>query len=230
MADSNQQCTISMAESTITPDHVVTEDRRNVSLLPAELWLQILEHEDPKHLWLSVRNVSPVYQSLVERLFTSKYLQRLQIALSLPRRDAASSKLKWPGDAIPGSQLVMAYARLSQDGNRVHLVSPTVVQDRNGERTIEELRNTGILPKERLEEAPTNVNMSTHPMASLTVKLRVEVEWNEVKKRWVWDVEWRSVLSRFFDAKDRQGKRWPTAVLRLPGSEKMRGAAIQAWR
>ena len=199
-----------MAELTIKREQTTTENGGATPQLPTEIWLQVLEYDDPKHLWLSVRNVSRRYQEIVERLFRSQYLQRIKIAFSLPRRDAASSRLKWPGDAIPGSQLVMAYVGLSADGNRLRVESQTVVKDRNGEKTVEELRNAGILPRQRLEEAPTNVNMNTNPLASLPVKLEVVVEWDEVRKRWAWDVEWRVLLSRFFDAKDRQGKRLPT--------------------
>ena len=106
----------------------------------------------------------------------------------------------------------MAYIRLSEDGKRLRLESQTVVEDRNSRKTLEELRDAGTLSKERLEEAPTNVNMSTHPMASLMIKLPVNVEWDETRKVWAWDVEWRNLLSRFFDAKDKQAKRWPTTA------------------
>jgi hypothetical protein len=209
-----------MAESTINGEQTTTEKRGTTPQLPTEIWLQVLEHDDPKHLWMSVRNVSRKYQEIVERLFRSQYLQRIKIAFSLPRRDAASSRLKWPGDAIPGSQLVMAYAGLSADGSQLRVQSQTVVKDRNGEKTVEELRDAGVLPRQRLEEAPTNVNMSTNPLASLPVKLEVVVEWDEVQKRWAWDVEWRVLLSRFFDAKDRQGKRWPSKAPSIAPQQK----------
>ena len=183
---------------------------KSIPLLPTELWLQILEHDDPKHLWLTVRNVSKMYKDRVERLFTSVYLHKLRIALSLPRRDPATSKLKWRGDPIPNSQLVMAYGQLNEDGTRVRMESPKMVKDRSSNRTLEELKDAGTLPKERLEEAPTNVNMSAHPMAALTIKLPVHVDWDEGQKIWVWEIEWRKVLSRFYEAKDKQSKRWPT--------------------
>ena len=196
----------------IPPIQDTTANFRITPVLPTEIWLQILEHDDPKHLWLSVRNASRLYKDLVERLFTSVYLHRLKIALSLPRRDPATSKLKWRGDPIPGSQLVMAYTRLSEDGNQLRLESPIMVKDRNSEKTLEELRAAGTLPKERLEEAPTNVNMSTHPMAALPIKLPVQADWDDAQKVWVWEIDWRNLLSRFFDAKDKQSKRWPTSA------------------
>ncbi len=211
MARGLQDPTHFMIESTTTYDQDLIGDLKQTTL-PTELWLQILEYDDPKHLWLSVRNASRAYRDYVERLFTSKYLHNLRIALSLPRRDPATSKLKWRGDPIPGSQLVMAYTRLSDDRKRLHLESPAVAKDRNSEKTLVELKDTGTLPKERLEEAPTNVNMSTHPMASLTIKLPVHVKWDVTRNIWTWEVDWRDLLSRFFDAKERQGRRWPTTA------------------
>lgn len=199
-----------MINSTTNSNQNAIETSKHTPILPNEIWLQILENDDPKHLWLSVRNVARTYRDCVERLFTSKYLHRLKIALSLSRRHPATSKLKWRGDPIPGSQLVMVYNRLSEDGKRLRLESSTLVKDGHSERTLEELKDAGTLPKERLEEAPTNVTMSTHPMAGLTIKLSVHVDWDEAQKVWAWEIEWRSLLSRFFDAVDKQAKRWPT--------------------
>jgi len=201
-----------MSRQTVTLYRVADEGSRTTPLLPTEIWLQILEYDDLKHLWLHVRNVSRSFADCVERLFTTQYLYRVKVALSLPRRDPATSKLKWRGDPIPGSQLEMVCNRLSEDRNRLLLESSTVVKDRNSEKTLEELRNAGTLPKERLEEAPTNVNISSHPMASLTIKLPVHVDWDGERKIWVWEAEWRGLLSRFFDAKDKQSRRWPTVA------------------
>lgn len=213
-----------MFKDTGTIHQIAIKSSQDTPVLPTEIWLQILELDDTKHLWVSVRNVSRGYKDRVERLFTSKYLRRLKVALSLPRRDPATSKLKWRGDPIPGSQLVMTYKGLSKDEKRLRLESSIVVKDRNSEKTLEELRDVGTLPKERLEEAPTNVNLSNHPMASLTIKLPVHVDWDEVRKLWIWDVEWRSLLSRFFDAKDKQGNRWPTKMEgMIPRSSSWRG-------
>ncbi|KAJ4992224.1 hypothetical protein SVAN01_02243 [Stagonosporopsis vannaccii] len=207
MDRSFQESILFMSKQTTTSYRDKIENLRGIPLLPTEIWLLIFEYDDLKHLWSYVRNVSRAFRDCVERLFTSKYLQRLKVALSLPRRDPATTKLKWRGDPIPGSQLVMSYTGLSEDKKRLRLQSPTVVKDRNSEKTLEELRDAGTLPKERLEEAPTNVNMSTHPMASLTIKLPVHVDWDEEQKIWVWEVEWRDLLGRFFDAKDKQKRR-----------------------
>lgn len=181
-------------------------------LLPTEIWLQILEHDNPKHLFLSVRHVSRTYKACVERLFTSKYLSGLSIALSLPRRDPATGKLRWRGDPIPGSQLKMTYKQLSEDERRIFLESPVVLKDRSSEKTVEELREAYTLPKERLEEAPAYVSMSTHSFTGLTIDVPVRVDWDGMRKIWVWELDWRMLLSRFYDAKERQGKRWPSST------------------
>jgi hypothetical protein len=94
----------------------------------------------------------------------------------------------------------------------LQLESLAVLKDRSTKKTVEELKDAGTLPKERLEQAPAYVNMSTHPMAGLTVPVPVHVDWDETRKIWTWNVAWRNLLSRFFEAKERQGKRWPTTA------------------
>lgn len=84
------------------------------------------------------------------------------------------------------------------------LESPVVVKDRSGERTVEELKNAETLTKERLEEAPAYVNMSLRSFAGVRVDIPVRVSWNEVKKIWIWSVEWRKLLSRFYAAKEKR--------------------------
>lgn len=197
--------------SMVQPSNTSQDDIKtvmNTSALPAEIWLQILEQSDHQHLWLSVRNVCHAHKDYVERLFTSKYLADLSIALSLPRRDPATGKMKWPGDVIPMSQLKLTHSQLSKDGNHVRLQSSTIVQDRHTQKLVEELKLDGTLPKERLEEAPAYVNMSTYSFAGITIPMPVKVVWDEARKIWTWDVEWRKVLSGFYNAKERRKARW----------------------
>ncbi|KAF1931859.1 uncharacterized protein M421DRAFT_322168 [Didymella exigua CBS 183.55] len=139
---------------------------------PAEIWLQTLEYVDHQHLWLSVRNVCRTHKDCVERLFTSKHLANLSIALSLPRRDPA-----------------------------------TVVKDRYTQKFMEELKVNGTLPKERLGEAPAYLNMSTYSFTGIKIHIPVRVDWDEARKIWTWDVEWRNVLGDFYDAKEKRKAR-----------------------
>lgn len=193
-----------------------------IAFLPPEIWLQILEFDDPKHLWLSARNISTTHKDCVERLFTSKHISKLSIALSLPRRDPATGKLKWRGDPIPGSQLKMMYSGISEDGRYLCLESSRVVKDLSNERTLEELNIAGTLPKARLEEAPAYVSMSSMSFAGATIDMPVHVDWDEARKIWVWDVQWRRLLSQFYAEKEKQGRRWP--------SKKQREVVRREWR
>jgi hypothetical protein len=209
MARASQESTKLMIEQpNSTQSQNVVETVKNTPALPAEIWLQILEHDDHQHLWLSVRNASRALRDCVERLFTSKYLTDLSIALSLPRRDPATGKMKWPGDPIPTSQLKLTSSQLSKDGRYVRLESSTVIKDRHTQKSVEELRENGTLPKERLEEAPAYVNMSTYSFAGITLHMPVWVDWDEEQRIWTWDVEWRRVLTGYYNAKEIRKARW----------------------
>lgn len=190
-------------------NHNVAETVTETPALPAEIWLQILEHDDHQHLWMSVRNASHALRDCVERLFASKYLADLSIALSLPRRDPATGKMKWPGDPIPMSQLKLTYCGFNEDGRSLRLKSSTVVQDWHNPISVEELRENGTLPKERLEEAPAYVNLSKIScVAGITVHMPVRVDWDEGRKVWTWDVDWRRVLSCYYHAKEIRKANW----------------------
>lgn len=203
MACASQASTTPMIEQpNRTEDRNVVNTVKNTPALPAEIWLNILEYDDPQHLWLAVRNVSRALRDRVERLFTSTYLAGLYIALSLPRRDPATGKLKWPGDPIPRSQLKLKYSQLSEDGKLLRLESSNVVKDAHTQKSVEELKDNGTLQKERLEEALAYVNLSTYSFAGITVHMPVQVNWDEGRKIWTWDVEWRRVLSSHYSAKE----------------------------
>lgn len=209
MARAWQESTTSMIEQTTrTEDQHVVETVKNTPALPTEIWLQILEHNDHQHLWLSVRNASRALKDCVERLFTSKYLADLSIVLSLPRRDPATGKMKWPGDPIPMSQLKLTCSQISEHGRLLRLESSTVVKDWHTQRFLEELKENGTLPKERLEEAPAYVNLSTYSFAGITIHLPVQVDWDEGRKIWTWDIEWRRVLSCYYNAKEMRKASW----------------------
>ncbi|KAF3033018.1 hypothetical protein E8E12_000728 [Didymella heteroderae] len=209
MARASQESTALMVEQPHrTEDRNVDGILKNTPSLPAEIWLQILEHDDHQHLWLSVRNASRALRDRVERLFTSKYLADPSIALSLPRRDPATGKMKWPGDPIPMSQLKLTYSHLNEDGKTLRLESSTVVKDRHTQRSVEELRENGTLPKKRLDEAPAYVNLSTYSFAGITIHMPVQVDWDQGRKIWTWDVEWRRMLRGYYNAKEMRKASW----------------------
>lgn len=227
MARGFQESATYMNDPLITADQGAIETVKNTQILPTEIWLQILEHDDHQHLWLCVRNASRAHRDCVERLFTSKFLADLSIALSLPRRDPATGRMKWPGDPIPRSQLKMAYGQLNEDGRHLRLESSVVIKDRHTQRSVEELKADGTLPKERLEEAPAYVNMSTYSFAGITVNMPVQVDWDEARKIWTWDVEWRKVLGSFYGAKEQRRARWPSKPAPFCGQNRVRPRVAQ---
>lgn len=209
MAHASQKFTASVVEQpNRAEDQNVVVNLKDTPALPAELWLHILEYDDHQHLWISVRNASRALRDCVERLFASKHLANLSVALSLPRRDPATGKMKWPGDPIPMSQLKLDYCQLSEDGKLLHLESSTVVKDRHTQRSLEELKENGTLPKQRLKEAPAYVNLSTYSFAGITIHMPIQVDWDCERKIWTWDIEWRRLLSCYYSAKEMRKASW----------------------
>jgi hypothetical protein len=193
--------------------------------LPVEIWLQILENTDlnEEHLWVSVRHTSYQFRDFVERLFVGTYLPRFAISLALPRRDPDNGTLNWPG-AILNSQLVMTPARVAPDGCYVTFVSPLELRNRSDVQNVHELKENGWLPKERLMKATTWVYMNQNFMSGRPLQLIKDIEWDEQEKRWVWQVEWRQLVGRFYRAKmeARMKKQSPCIRQKIPSSRDQR--------
>jgi hypothetical protein len=179
--------------------------RHPIPNLPTELWLDILEHtvtrDNADFLWCTVRRVSRQYKAYVERLFETRYLLNLTISLGLPLRDTTTGALLWPGEPIPGRQLKMAYKQLKSDGQTAVLTSPVVLRDNSTAKSVEELRNSSTLTKERLQAAPAWVSLSSSPMKGCIVDIPVRIEWDGEQKIWVWELRWRELVSKFCNAK-----------------------------
>ena len=173
--------------------------------LPTELWLDILEHtvtrDNADFLWCTVRRVSRQYKAYVERLFQTRYLLNLTISLGLPLRDTTTGALLWPGEHIPGRQLKMAYRELRSDGQTAVITSPAILRDNLTAKSVEKLRNSSTLTKERLQAAPAWVSLSSSPIKGCIVDVPVCVEWDEEQKIWVWELRWRELVSKFCYAK-----------------------------
>jgi hypothetical protein len=178
--------------------------------LPTELWLSILEStniNEAEHLWTSVRPASRQFRDYVERLFIITYLPHFAISLSLPRRDPVSGAMKWPG-IIPNAQIIMCFESADAENKMATFISPLTIKDGEDTTSIKELRASNILPTARLLEAPAWVYANNHYMTGTRLQLPMNIEWNEGKKRWVWEVEWKSLLSRFYKTKiDGRGKK-----------------------
>lgn len=171
--------------------------------LPAELWLQILEQNSiisAKHLWTTVRHVSPSLKDLVERAFASTYLPQYAISLSLPRRHPDSGALIWR-HAIHNAQIVMVFDGVSSDGRYAVFVSPDAVMVENELKSVECLKETNVLPQKRLQEAPAWVFVNKNHMAGSSIKIPPGIDWHVERKVWVYKVEWKTLVSKFYGAK-----------------------------
>lgn len=186
--------------------------------LPTELWLQILENAtiyDANHLWTTVRHVSRQFLDYVDRLFMSIYLPKFAISLALPRRDPTTGALRWPGGPIPGAQIVMSFDHITPDQRYVVFKSPVALKDGAELRTVEELRETSVLPKERLQDAPAWVHVNNNPLTGLSMDVPANIEWDATSKVWIWRVDWRRLVSKFYEAKQHQRKGMNKAPVRV---------------
>ena len=173
-----------------------------VPVLPTELWLDILGEtsiSEVEHLWISARLTSRHFKDHVERLFATTYLPCFAISLALPRRDPASGASKWPG-AILNAQIVMTFDSVGLNNRYVTFVSPSCIRAGDEVQNLEELKDQHVLPKARLEEAKAWVYLQKY-MSGLTMQLPRHIEWNERRKRWEWQLDWRKFVTRFYTAK-----------------------------
>lgn len=175
------------------------------STIPAELWLQILEFaavESAEHTWTTVRLVSHRFENFVERVFTSKVLPTFAISLALPRRDPTSGHLKWPV-AIPTNSIFMNFDRLDDTQHYVFFRSASVLDIDSESRTLEELKDSNALPRERLLESPSWLVPKPTFLAGrfMTIPKQPGLDWSEEHKAWVWRIEWRKLLTQFYEAK-----------------------------
>ncbi|KAH3919523.1 hypothetical protein HBH56_015420 [Parastagonospora nodorum] len=172
--------------------------------LPTELWLQILENtstHEAEHLWMAVRQVSRQFRGYVERLFVSSHLPHFAISLSLPRRSSNDGSHRcWPG-AIPNAQVIMSLHHTTLEERFATFVSPVELGCGDERASVENLRASGVLTEARLLEAPAWVYLGKNYMAGRSIPLPMDIEWNQAKHRWVWPVEWRVLVGRFYKAK-----------------------------
>ncbi|KAH7091081.1 hypothetical protein FB567DRAFT_426793, partial [Paraphoma chrysanthemicola] len=171
--------------------------------LPVELWLAILEQTsiiDAKHLWTVVRHVSRSFRTLAESAFASSQLQGFAISLSLPRRAPASNALVWPG-AIPQAQIVMSFDRTASNSVYAIFASQETIGKDAERQSLEYLKDSNVLPLERLLAAPAWVFFNTNHLTGVTLKIPERITWDKERKVWIWEVEWKALISQFYQAK-----------------------------
>jgi hypothetical protein len=180
------------------------------AVLPVELWLNVLEQTsiiDGQHLWTVVRRVSRVVKHLAEKSFISTHLPGFAISLSLPRRDPSSSALLWPS-AIPQAQLVLPFDRVALNHTYALFVSPDSIGKDAEVKSVEDLRLSNVLPRERLLEAPAWVFVNKNQMTGLHLDVRKRLAWDDERRSWVWEVNWKMMASWFYRARTQvQGRR-----------------------
>jgi hypothetical protein len=172
--------------------------------LPTELWLQILEQtdrHDASHLWSTVRLVSKPFKEYVERHFISVYLPDITISLALPRRDPATGALKWPGDPIPRARIIFSFDGTTSDQQNIILKSSKSLGPPGETKSVAELRRAGGLPEERLREAPPWLNIGKNALAGVSVAVNGTFCWDDGRKIWTWEVDWRKLVTHFYRAK-----------------------------
>jgi hypothetical protein len=182
----------------------VGDIRPTLPVLPMELWLQILEqadHCDACHLWSSVRLISLHFKDYVERHFISAYLPDVTIFLALPRRDPATDTLKWPGDPIPRSRIIFSFDSITADQQCAILISSEALGPPGEMKSVDELRRTGSLPEERLQQAPPWVNIGKNHLTGISVGVKGTFFWDNDRKIWAWRVNWRKLVTHFYQAK-----------------------------
>ncbi|KAE8839766.1 hypothetical protein PTNB73_04177 [Pyrenophora teres f. teres] len=181
--------------------HDFTTTQSTAPALPTELWLQILEQADAYDLWESVRPTSRAFKDHVERIFVSMHLPELSNSLALPRRDPITGALKWPGEAIPQTQIVFSFDKLAANPQYAVLKSPESLGRGGDVKSVDELYRIGVLPKERLQEAPQWVKLGRNHMTGFSTAAVGRFDWDEERKIWTWGVNWRKLLTQFYHAK-----------------------------
>jgi len=169
--------------------------------LPTELWLQILEQTDTCDLWNNVRLTSRAFKDYVDRIFVSTHLPKLSNSLALPRRDPITGALKWPGEAIPQTQIVFSFDKMAADSRYAVLKSPESLGRGGDIKSVDELRRIAVLPKERLQEAPNWIKIDRNSMAGFSTVAVGRFDWDEERQVWTWEVDWRMLLTQLYQAK-----------------------------
>ncbi|PSN64330.1 hypothetical protein BS50DRAFT_452493, partial [Corynespora cassiicola Philippines] len=172
--------------------------------LPAEIWLEILELiGDAEELWANVRLVSRRHRALVERAFRSKVLPLTAISLSLPRRDPSTNTLKYPG-AVPLVEMTFTFSNLDATMSNLVLASPTNLRG----TSVREMKQTGVLPLQRLEEAPMWVWIGTGSSKGkgITMNMPVgerQITWDDAEGVWKWETDWKKFITAYIAKKTR---------------------------
>jgi hypothetical protein len=71
---------------------------------------------------------------------------------------------------------------------------------------MEHLKTTGVLSQQRLEEAVMWVSIGCSRAQATPMDISKSVEWDEIENIWVWDVEWKELVNKYFEIKTAKKK------------------------
>ncbi|KAF2640247.1 hypothetical protein P280DRAFT_480718 [Massarina eburnea CBS 473.64] len=186
-----------------------TQTSGTLPILPAEIWLQILEHcatDSLSHLWTTIRPLSHNHKAHVERIFKHTYIPTLALSLSLPRHDPKTNALKYPF-AIPYAELNFAFDSFVVGTTDVVFASPREIATGD---TMAALKEKGSLTKERLDDAMERgawVCFGRSRAKGAAVMMPSCVCWDGQEKGWKITVDWMVLVSSLFEAKRTKAQR-----------------------
>lgn len=111
--------------------------------------------------------------------------------------------LKWPGAIIPTAQIIFTLDQFTSNKRSVILKTPRELKDKSGIRTVDELRTSLVLVIERLEAATPWVYFNNNQMTGAPMEIPPSIEWDDERKIWVWQIDWKRLISRFYWAKEK---------------------------
>jgi hypothetical protein len=174
--------------------------------IPTEIWFEVLEHtcvdiNDAEELWLSVRPVSRQFRDIVESHFLKICLPQFSISLPLPCRDPDTGATKWR-TVFYQSQMNMSLGGMTSDKRRATFVSPTEIKSSEGTMMgLEQLKDKTLLPKTRLLESLPWVYTGKIMSAGRPLEAPKDIEWDDQQKRWIWQLDWRKMVTQFYKAR-----------------------------
>lgn len=125
----------------------------------------------------------------------------ISLYLSPPRRDPTTGTIVWPGPPISGTRVVFWFDQITPDQDYILLRSLTVLSDRSGFQSVEKLKDTSVLPEERLQAASPWVSFGKTYLTGLSMKVPARLDWDRERKTWTWVVAWKTLASQYYQAK-----------------------------
>jgi hypothetical protein len=95
----------------------------------------------------------------------------------------------------------MPFDSLSSDEHYVRFRSPNVLREGTNEKSIEELKDTFVLPLERLVAATAWVHFTQNQLTGLVMTVPRHINWDREQKAWVWKVKWMNLMTQFYKLK-----------------------------